>query len=135
MKDIKFRAKDKFTEKWVYGDLVHNLGINEKGDYQRAMVGGYEAIEETIGQFIGRKDKNGVEIYDGDIFQFAPSKKGTVVDKYLVRVSEHLTVEIRNIDLSEKLWTFSCVSKDWWEYFQDEIEVIGNIYDNPELIK
>ena len=135
MKHIKFRAKDKFTEKWVYGDLVHNLGINEKGDYQRAMVGGYEAIEDTIGQFIGLNDKNGVEIYDGDIFKLAPSENGTVVNKYLVRVSEHFTVEIRDLDYPEKSRPFSYMSKDWWEYFQDEIEVIGNIYDNPELIK
>ena len=60
-REIKFRAKCKYTKEFIYGDLLHTLdGIRiceEDGDY--------EIISETIGQYTEQNDVNGDEIYEG----------------------------------------------------------------------
>ena len=125
MREIKFRGKDKIGNKgWVFGDLVHNQKVTQTGLEPRTMVAGYEVATETVGQFTGLLDEKGEEIYEGDIIslkqpngnysscEVSMSYKGY----WAITWAIHERVLLGFVDRSH-------------------IEVIGNIHDNPELLK
>lgn len=127
---IKFRGKKQGSSVWVYGDLKHDKGISSTGLYDRITIAGYPVDEKTVGQYwrtVGNQ-----ELYDGDIF--------TVNGKYpkLVRyIPEYAAFCIANIDELgvEWLYPWQVPTLDWFEDFSREILVIGNEFDNPELMK
>lgn len=127
---IKFRGQDK-DNNWVYGDLIHGVGHKEGILYilplQRNLANipncdvldGVKIESETVGQFTGLVDKNGVKIYEGDIFHLG--------DKIILHVVEWIDSGFKGRQISNK----STVGLEYW---QDIIEIIGNIHDNSELL-
>ena len=122
MRTIKFRGESILTDEWLYGDLVHSADnkrfgilVNDKDSYDEC-----EVAPETVGQFIGLYDCDGKEIYEGDILDF----NGLTVE---VRFVRGVFAFLANGDLDEELCG-DCRT----DLFA---KVIGNIHDNPELLK
>lgn len=125
---IKFRGFDAIGERgWVYGDLWHNQRVTVSGLVPRVMVAGYEVQADTVGQFSGLHDKDGREIYVGDIVRWDH-------DHLLYTVvfqsgMFYASVSTCNVDVygGFPLWRL-CAS-------EGHCTVIGNLWDNPELLK
>lgn len=136
MRDIKFRAYDKENKEMLD---VENLYWNEvTGEFliRTTMYSDYFNTDEMIlMQYTGLKDKNGKEIYEGDILKI-PEWLWQDNQELCVCIynEEHQTSEIIGFGLYIKdgysgEYKIIVPSDEW-----DEFEVIGNIYDNPELL-
>lgn len=130
MRKIKFRGKHINSGVWIYGDYRCRLGgVHYIVDMQLDPQGkeAYVLIQvdaDTVGQFTGLHDKNGDEIYEGDIVAIAGVIKGYVRYNAL-----YWRYEIAAADEpleNERIPSGS--PKECWM-------VIGNIHDNPELLK
>lgn len=121
MRQIKFRGKTT-TGTWIYGLYVRLDGAHfifpEDGKTFEEMWATYLVDPHTIGQYTGLKDKNGTEIYEGDIVS-SGATTGIVV--YDCEQAGFLVQKEKSIELR----FYSLVG----------IEAIGNIHDNPEQLK
>lgn len=120
---IKFRGKDIETDKWVYGNLIHRIGympmimVNYESNGKITYGEAYAVKRDTIGQLTGICDKNGREIYEGDIVK-------STFTTYIVTWDKECACFSLKEDNTPHLLA---------DYI-DDIEVFGNIYDNPELL-
>lgn len=94
-------------------------------------VGGFLSVKpETIGQFTGLHDKNGKEIYEGDVFDFYGIFNVVIFKDGMFCYDSYR--ENKNFENIVKLCNENF---DWENNKSSEIEVIGNLYENPELLK
>ena len=116
-REIKFRGKN-LKGQWHYGLLCHDKTKDSDYEWFISNSAGkpyaFGAIPETIGQFTGLHDKNGKEIYEGDIVTDGVGKYKIVYDLKLAGYQPY------------------CIFRDEPENY---CEVIGNIYENPDLVK
>lgn len=135
MRDILFRGKDLETGEWVYGYFTYccsRYDDPEKEsvadiipvDTDRIYTGEYNCHQvhevdiNTVGQFTGLVDKNGTKIFEGDVLEsdYRPNAQ--------IHTIRLLVTDIRNFGKDKPC-----------EMFARLYSVIGNIYDNPELLE
>jgi uncharacterized phage protein (TIGR01671 family) len=125
-RELKYRAYDTKKKEWLFGYKYPNLGgfslvseVTLMGDLKDIPLMDWNHIVVT--EYIGLKDKNGNEIYNGDVI-----KDGEYV--MVVRWNKYAASFV----LERNGWSFR-------HYFGEAIdntncEVIGNVFDNPELL-
>ena len=123
MREILFRGRQEDNGEWVYGRLLADDVIVPKGqefytphNILDSALHAYTVLTETVGQYIGLKDKNGKKIFEGDI----------------VRNPE--TSDVGAICFEPNTATFviefDSIIVNFYDYNNVDVEVIGNIYDN-----
>lgn len=143
MRKIEFRAKRTDNDEWVYGyyfqeldfenepinsSIVRNI-ITKDPVYKTTEQGVYEIDINTLGQYTGLYDKNGTKIFEGDIVKIPED-----YDNYGLNAGEIYQVYFAYGGFRMKP-KYSKNAKGYWLEDDGELEVIGNIFDNPELLK
>lgn len=133
MRNIKFRGKRTESQDWIYGWLRQTGHEDiEKSNGQYIKTVKYYQIQddkynsqfvvgETIGQYTGLKDRNMKEIYEGDIV-------------YIIPENETGVVEWEN-EIARYVVIYDNIITDFDNWYGKDLEIIGNIYDNPELLE
>lgn len=140
-REIKFRGKRVNGGEWVYGMTISNGTIKRKINnifFEVAENKWVGVLPETLGQYTGLKDKDGKEIYEGDILKTPRGFIGQVVFGRAEEECRHKVFGRMVIDCYTTYgWIF--VRGDGYRCaIDDELlegEIIGNIHDNPELMK
>lgn len=132
MREIKFRGKRLDNGKWESGDLLENQGRNfiyhatsestiEDNDDGRIVVVAVEVDSSTVSQYTGLKDKNTRKAYEGDVLTDKFESVGVVEWQ-----NGCFVVNFGDVDVFQISDCFDDSYQMW---------VIGNIHDNPELLK
>lgn len=139
-----FRGKRKDNGEWVCGDLVHSWeNMNAKPDIQiHNNMGYFDVIPETVGECTNVPDKNGKFIFEGDILRFYDVETKHESNGYAVihygRFRD--TDAMSDFDYLGWYLTITTIPNEATTIFviEDEglaFEVIGNVTDNPELLR
>lgn len=132
---IKFRAQKIDSNEWVYGYYYKEIGINnlsgEKDatkdkhwikslEIEKGLITDYQIKPETVCLYTGLNDKNGKEIYEKDLCKLTN----------INYIDESYSEIIETIEMSKGCWC----GGDYYLHSYDKVEIIGNIFENPELL-
>lgn len=140
MREILFRGKRVDNGEWAQGYYIradyhwHKYGIHKDwialGAYANggwfALCRKYAVKSETVGQYTGLTDKNGKKIFEGDVVR---------VNDRLMPHYEKLSTFIGEVDHKDASFVIVGDVIAHYRWLDYEVEVIGNIHDNPELLK
>lgn len=132
MREILFRGKRVDNGEWVEGWLMNEHIIPKEQEFtvecrnpqyfvDTDKLELYEIIPSTIGQYTGLTDKNGKRIFEHDIVRIAVCG---MYDNYVI-----------SYDNENASFVVGDTSFSFWSYISTRIEIVGNIYDSPDLIK
>jgi hypothetical protein len=129
MREILFRGKSQYTGEWVEGYFSMEVGripyiqwLEYDDNFHEEVVEECAVILDTVGQYTGLKDKNGKWIFEGDIVQF---NNEIFVIEYYEDFAAYTPKSPCNMRQAPPITSITTQS----------FEVIGNIYDNPELLE
>ena len=125
MREIKFRGFSKTLNKWIIGVPYFSEGnwwilVDENTKSDDIGTGSYFVDKNSIGQHTGLKDKNGVLIFEGDI----------VTTPYR-DTNSYIYYSAPSFGLRDRIG----ICTDFTREDFNEFEVIGNLYQNPELLE
>ena len=141
MREIIFRGKCIDNGEWVEGDLFQRLGYypeiitHNPGKVGKVTYSSIRVDPSTVGQYTGLKDKNGNKIFEGDIIRSYDSLHNEV--KHYVHYIDSegsFCVTFINNDTIDYMVNYHVgnIYQHWIDEFEKEL--IGNIYDNPEIM-
>lgn len=133
MRKIRFRGKSMKTGEWLYGYPVPCVDgtIALLPILKDIQLSYDDAVEDcdTLGAYTGCNDINGKEIYEGDIISI--DYFGRYAIKYEAKYLAFCTKSLVHHDYNYGVWM---VNADLWSCRDKRIKVIGNVFDNPELL-
>lgn len=129
MREILFRGKRINNGEWIKGFYAENghgsSNIQPKGKFLACLV-----KPETVGQFTGLTDKNGNKIFEGDIVRRF-NGRGQEVMRYAVKWNNDCCMFVL---MCEDTYSGE-YDTDFTVFYGEELGIIGNVHDNPELLK
>lgn len=135
MREILFRGKRIDNDEWVYGYLVEatNVITDKKATFifeqdatyftHGEFACSFEVKPETVGQYTGVIDKNGKKVFEGDVVEYDGS------------CGEIVFVERRGAFMSNEKDMYGEWLSNLPQYGTGIVEIIGNIYDNKEILE
>ena len=129
MRTIKFRGKSIDGKEWLYGDLVSSADkkrfailVNNKESYDEC-----EVAPETVGQFSGLYDCDGKKIFEGDILKWSNGRM------YVIKFWQGMFYA--SVEECNEGFLGGFPLHALTEHEDRKCKIVGNIYDNPELLK
>jgi uncharacterized phage protein (TIGR01671 family) len=132
MREILFRGKRKDNGEWVYGNYAFTDNNEKQHFIFKNKAFEFEVDPKTVGQYTGITDDNEKKIFEGDIL-------GVTNDDpdydYITKV--YLDCDTLCVDVQGQDYDYTSIgfAIEIWDDECDQVEIIGNIYDSPELLE